>query len=153
MDLDRTALERAALDEADGLIFFCDAGIVALANTLLGTLAGFATLYPDWRRARALVVGSESGADAAGRVERARATFRLGDPIGAVPHGTRFFGEVYIEERAHRRGLAIELLGVTGRLVEAARGDDRCIVVLSAEHLHAARLRLPDVVTPWSDGP
>jgi hypothetical protein len=141
---DRFTEERAALEEADGLVFFCDAGIVALANTLLGTLAGFATIYPDWRRTLALVVGEAAAVEAAQRAGWARARFGLGEPIGAVPHGTRFFGEVYVEERHHRRALAVQLLAATGRLVQAARGDDRCIVVLSAEHLDAVRLGLPD---------
>ena len=143
MEFDRTAEERVALDEADALVLFCDAGIVALANWLLGTLAGFATIYPDWRHALTMTVGEEAGAEAAGRVEEARARFRLDAPIGAVPHGTRFFGELIADQRQHRRALAVRLLVATGRLVEAAGQGARCLVVLNAEHLDAASLGLP----------
>lgn len=145
MAFDRAAEERAALGQAaDGLIFDCDAGIVALANLLLGTMAGFATIYPDWRYTLGLLVGPEVAAAAAAQVEAARERFRLGPPIGAVPHGMRFFSEVYVEERHHRRLLAARLLTVTGRMVPAQRGDDRCIVILSAERLDAGSLELPD---------
>lgn len=144
MAFDREAEERAALEAADGLIFFCDQGIVALANLLLGTLAGFATLYPDWRHSLRWTVGDEEAARAEAAVAAAQARFGLEAPIGAVPHGTRFFGELIIEERHHRRMLAVRLLAVTGRLVEASHGDDRCIVVITAEHLDAASLGLPN---------
>lgn len=145
MGFDRAAEERAALDEADGLAFFCDASIVGLANTLLGTLAGFATLYPDWARAARATVGADAGALAVTLVGEARARFRLDEPIGAVPHGARLFGDVVADQAAWRRAQALCLLAVTGRVVEAAGGGERCLVILSAEHLDAGRLGLPDV--------
>lgn len=145
MEFDRVAEERAALEAApDGLIFECDAGIVSLANMLLGTMAGFATLYPEWRYTLGLLLGPEAAQEAAAQVEAARERFHLEDPIGAVPHGMRFMGEIYVEERHVRRLLAVRVLAATGRLVAAQRGDDRCIVVLTAEHLSAAALGVPN---------
>jgi len=131
------------LEEAAGLAFFCDAGIVALGNTLLGTLATFATVHADWRRALIGIVGADVAAGAVAEVEGLRARFRLDEPIGAVPHGGRLFGDVVADQNYQRRSLAVQLLGVTGRVVDAARGSDHCLVVLTAEHLDAVRLGLP----------
>jgi hypothetical protein len=143
VSFDRGTEERSALRAAGGLEFLCDAGIVSLANTLLGTLAGFATVMPDWRRALRTVVGPEEAAAAEARVAAARSRFRLGDPIGAVPHGGRLFGDMVADENYERRSLATELLVVTGRLVPAAGRGEHCLVILSAEHLDPDRIGLP----------
>jgi hypothetical protein len=145
VSFDRAAEERTALGEADGLELFCDSGIVALANTLLGTLAGFATVMPDWRRTLRSVVGPEGAAEAEARVESTRARFRLGDPIGAVPHGGRLFGDMVADQNYQRRSLATQLLAATGRLVHATGRDGHCLVILSAEHLDPDRIGLPRV--------
>lgn len=138
---DRAAEERTAL-EADGLTFSIDAGIVALANTLLGTLAVFATVYPDWRGLLSRTFTAAELDEALLRVERQRLRFRWDEPIGAIPEGTRFFGELIADLRHHRRKLAVQLLEATGRLVEVSPGRSKCLVVLSAERLAASQLGL-----------
>lgn len=141
---DRGAAERAALEEADELAARCDAWLVTLANTLLGTLAGFATLRQDWRRALDATVGPEAGAAAARQVEAARTRFHLGEPIGTVQHGARIFGDDVLDQQAERRLVALRLLAATGRLVQASGRGGHSLVILSAEHLNARRLGLSD---------
>lgn len=141
---DRGRAERDALDDAGVLAWECDDWLVSLANTLLGTLACFATLRQDWRPALDAAAGRDAAAAAAAEVEEARARFRLGEPIGTVQHAAHILGDEIVDQQAERRLLALRLLATTGRLVQVNAQGHCCIVVLSAEHLDARRLGLPE---------
>jgi hypothetical protein len=133
---DRRAAERAAVDHNGTLPV--DDQTVADANKLLSLLAAQAKESPDWKAVLNSCLPAERVEQTIRTVEQRKDQFQFDhDPIGGIPTGTGVVREAagLVGERGQ---IVIQLLKVTGRLVQGGPGRGKCLVVIDDSPLDPA---------------